>query len=168
MSFVNIIIPYVYWYSVHISTIIMIYYFIVTRFTMLTYFAIFFSSVSKMWKVNGRRTPSNDKSSHAGELKIDRTNNDLQNITHKNKNIDRVTRTILRIGGELRCSGRVSSSRSTSGARCVTLVTNLVISHEWGKDRKVLMTSGTYPWSFVTHMFHSGGNHKTFEVMTSI
>ena len=126
-----------------------------------------FSSVSKMWKVNGRRMPSNDKSSQAGEFKIDRTNNDLQNITHKNKNKDRVTRTILRIGGELRCSGRVSSSCSTSGTRRVTLVTNLVISHEWGKDRKVLMTSGTYPWSIVTHMFRSDGNHKTFEVITS-
>ena len=33
-------------------------------------------------------------------------------------------------------------------------------------------TSGTYPWSFVTQLFHSGqpshcGNRKTFEVMTS-
>jgi len=33
------------------------------------------------------------------------TNNDLQNITHKTK--DRVTRTPLKTGGELRCSGRV-------------------------------------------------------------
>jgi hypothetical protein len=34
-----------------------------------------------------------------------RTNNDLQNITHKTK--DRVTRTPLKTEGELRCSGRV-------------------------------------------------------------
>jgi hypothetical protein len=34
-----------------------------------------------------------------------RTNTDLQNITHKIK--DRVTRTPLNTGGELRCSGRV-------------------------------------------------------------
>jgi hypothetical protein len=54
-----------------------------------------------------------------------RTNNDLQNITHKTK--DRVTRTPLKTGGELRCSGRVSSSCSTSGTRCVNLVTNEVI-----------------------------------------
>ena len=40
-------------------------------------------------------------------------------------------------GGELRCSGRVSSSCSTSGTRRVNLVKNPVISHEWGKDRKV-------------------------------
>ena len=33
-------------------------------------------------------------------------------------------------------------------------------------------TSGTYPWSFVTQIFHNGqpshgGDRKTFEVMTS-
>jgi len=47
-----------------------------------------------------------------------------------------------------------------------------VISHAWGKDREVHMTSGTYPWSFVTQIFHNGqpshgGDRKTFEVMTS-
>jgi hypothetical protein len=46
--------------------------------------------------------------------------------------------------GELGCSGRVNSSCSTSGTRRVNLVTNPVISHEWGKDWEVLMTSGTY------------------------
>jgi hypothetical protein len=35
----------------------------------------------------------------------------------------------------------------------------------------VFTTSGTYPWSFVTHVFHSGqpshgGDRKTFKVMT--
>jgi len=82
------------------------------------------------------------------------TNNDLQNITHKTK--DRVTRTPLNTRGELRCSGRVGSSCSTSGTRRVTLITNVVISHERGKDRKVLTTSGPYSWSFVTQMFHNG------------
>jgi hypothetical protein len=48
------------------------------------------------------------------------------------------------------CSERVASSCSTSYTRRVNLVTNPVISHERGKDREVLMTSGTYPWSFVT------------------
>jgi hypothetical protein len=37
-----------------------------------------------------------------------RTNNDLQNITHKTK--ERVTRTPLKTEGELRCSGRGGSS----------------------------------------------------------
>ena len=69
-------------------------------------------------------------------------------------------------------SGRVSRSCSTSGTRRVNLVTNMVISHERGKDREVLTTSGTYPWSFVTKIFHNGqpsrgGDRKTFEVMTS-
>ena len=39
--------------------------------------------------------------------------------THKTK--DRITRTPLKIGGELRCSERASSSCSTSGTRCVNL-----------------------------------------------
>ena len=43
---------------------------------------------------------------------------------------DRVTRTPLTNGGELRCSGRVGSSCSTGGTRRVNLVTNPVISRE--------------------------------------
>ena len=45
--------------------------------------------------------------------------------THKTK--DRVTRTPLKTGGELRCSGRVSSFCSTSGPRRVNLVKNPLI-----------------------------------------
>ena len=34
---------------------------------------------------------------------------------------------------------------------------NRILSiHERGKDRKVFTTSGTYPWSFVTQIFHNG------------
>ena len=55
--------------------------------------------------------------------------------THKTK--DRVTRTPQKTGSELRCSERVNSSCSTSGTRCVILVTNPVINHELGKDREV-------------------------------
>ena len=78
----------------------------------------------------------------------------------------------MKTEGELRCSGRVDSSFSTSGTRRVNLIINPLISHEWGKDREVLTTSGTYPWSFVTRIFHNGqpshgGDRKTFEVMTS-
>ena len=85
---------------------------------------------------------------------------------------DRVTRTPPKVGGELRCSGRVNSSCSTSGTRHFNLVTNPVISHERGKDRKVFTTNGAYPWSFVTQIFHSGqpshdGDRKILEVMTS-
>ena len=64
------------------------------------------------------------------------------NHTHKTK--DRVTRTPLKTGGELSCFGRVSSCCSTIGTRRVNLITNPVISHQRGKDREVLTTSGTY------------------------
>ena len=91
---------------------------------------------------------------------------------HTYKTKDRVTRTLLKVGGELRCSGRVDSFCSTSDTRRVNLVTNPMISHERGKDREVFTTSGTYRWSFVTHIFHNGqpshdGHRKIFEVMTS-
>ena len=84
----------------------------------------------------------------------------------------RVTRTPLKTGGELRCSGRISSFCSTSDTRRVNLITNPVISCEWGKDRKAFTTSGTYPWSFVTQIFHNGqpshdGDRKRRSDMTS-
>jgi hypothetical protein len=99
-----------------------------------------------------------------------RTNTDLQNSTHKTNKRD--TRTLLKNGGELRCSRRVGSSCSTSGTRRVNLVTNPVINHGWGKDRKVFTTGEAYPWLFVTQIFHSDqrshcDNRKTIEVMTS-
>jgi hypothetical protein len=72
------------------------------------------------------------------------------------KSEDRVTQTPLKTGDELRRSGMVNRSSSTSGTRRVNLVTNPVISHERGKNREVLTTSGTYPWSFVAHIFHNG------------
>jgi hypothetical protein len=49
-------------------------------------------------------------------------------------NKDRVTRTPLKPGGELRCSGRISSSCSTSGTRRGNIVTQPVISREWEKE----------------------------------
>ena len=71
--------------------------------------------------------------------------------THKTK--DRVTRTPLKTGDELRCSGRINSSCSTSGPSHVNLVTNLVISHEYGKEREVFTTSvkhGLYSTSHIS------------------
>jgi hypothetical protein len=82
---------------------------------------------------------------------------DKQRCTkHTYKPKDRVTRTPLKTGVELRCSWKVSSSSSTSDTRRVNLDTNPVISYQWEKDRELFMTSGTYPWSFVTQIFHSG------------
>jgi hypothetical protein len=63
-------------------------------------------------------------------------------------------------GGELRCSGRVGSICCTSGTRRVNLVTNPIISREWGKTREVLTTSGTYPWSCVTQIVHNSQPRK--------
>ena len=99
-----------------------------------------------------------------------RTSNDLQNSTHTPNDGD--TRTPLKTGGELRCSGRVSSSCFTSGTRRVNLLTNPVINHERGKDREVFTTGGTYPWSIATHIFYIGklnhcDNRKAVEVITS-
>jgi hypothetical protein len=98
-------------------------------------------------------------------LKKDRQHNDQKKKdnqwftentgTHKTK--DWVTRTPLKTGGEFRCSRRVSSSWPTCGTHRVNLVTNPVISHEWGKDRDrvVFTTSGTYQWPFLSQIFHS-------------
>jgi hypothetical protein len=55
------------------------------------------------------------------------TNNDLPNTTQKTK--DRATRTPLKTGDEIGFYGRVSSSRSTSGTRRVTLIAKPMISH---------------------------------------
>ena len=65
---------------------------------------------------------------------------------HTYKTKDRVIRTPLKTGGELGCSGSISSSCSTSGTRRVKLVTNPVICREWGMDREEFTTSGTYPY----------------------
>ena len=73
--------------------------------------------------------------------------------THRTK--DRATRTPLKTGDELRCSGRVSSSCSTSGTRRVYLIIDTVISHDWGKDREVLTTSGTYYVIYDTYILVS-------------
>ena len=58
---------------------------------------------------------------------------------------------------------------SISDARPFTLVTSPLINHEWGKDRIVITTNGTYPWSFVIQIFRTGSPgpgcyRKTFEV----
>jgi hypothetical protein len=94
-----------------------------------------------------------------------------RSIKHTHKTKDRVIQTPLNSGGELRCSGRASSSCSTGDTCRVNLVTNPVISLERGKNWEVF-TSGTYPWSFVTQIFQCGqqshgDDRKAFEVMTS-
>jgi hypothetical protein len=65
-----------------------------------------------------------------GRQKVQKDKQLYTKHTHKTK--DRVTRTPLKIGDELRCSGWVGSSCSTSDIRRVNLVTNPVINHERG------------------------------------
>jgi hypothetical protein len=60
-----------------------------------------------------------------------RTNNDLQNMTHKTE--DRVTRTLLITWSELRRYGRASRFCPTSGSRRVTLITNPEITKGVGR-----------------------------------
>jgi hypothetical protein len=108
-------------------------------------FHIFHFIVRRVWRYQrGKPNPyiEEEQTTQWPKEKYKRTKNDLQNIrfcTYKTK--DRVTRNPLKTGGELRCSGRISSFCSTSDTRRVNLVTNPVISHELGKDREVLTTS---------------------------
>jgi uncharacterized protein (DUF2237 family) len=62
---------------------------------------------------------------------------DLQNTTQKTNY--RATRTPLTSRGELRCCRRVSSSYSTSGTHCVTLVTNPVNCYSCYKPGEMLL-----------------------------
>ena len=63
-----------------------------------------------------------------GLLKDKKTNGGWRNTTQKTK--DRVTRTPQKIRSELRSSGMVSSSYSTSDICHITLVKNWVMIHE--------------------------------------
>ena len=56
--------------------------------------------------------------------------NKQQSTKHTHKTKGRVTQTLLRAAGELRCSGRVNSSCFTTGTRGVNLITNPVLSHK--------------------------------------
>ena len=67
-----------------------------------------------------------------------RQKNKRRSSKHKHKAKDRVTRTPLKTGGELRHFGRVSSSCSTSGSRHVNLVTNPEIIMNEERIRKCL------------------------------
>jgi hypothetical protein len=103
------------------------------------------SLVRRVWRYQrGNQNPyiEEEQTTHWPKEKVQKDKQ--RSIKHTYKTKDRVTRTPLKPGSELRCSGRVSSSCSTSGTSHVNLLTNPVISHEWGKDREVFTTSGTY------------------------
>ena len=77
----------------------------------------------KLESVYRRRTENMDKREKL-------QNNKQRSTKHIHNTKDRATLIALKTGGERRCSGRVSSSCSTSGTRRVNLVTNPLISHE--------------------------------------
>ena len=74
------------------------------------------------------RKSRKDRQNNGQKKKDNRTNNDLQNITHRTK--DRATPPPFETGGELKCSERVGIACSNSATRRVTLVTNPVIIHK--------------------------------------
>ena len=108
------------------------------------------------------RKSKKDRQHNGQKKKYKRTNNDLQNITQKSK--VRVTMNLTKIWGELRCSRRVGSSCSTSGTCHVTLITNSVMSAEWGKDRKLFKTSisSIYLTEQVHKKYYIVGKNLTF------
>jgi hypothetical protein len=139
------------------------------------YSVLLYKVIRRVWRYQkGNQNPyiEEEQTTQWPKEKVQKDKQWSTKHTYKAKDRHRVTWTPLKTGGELRCFVRVNSSCSTSDTHRVNLVTNLVISHEQGKDQEVLATSGTYPWSFVTQIFHSGqpthgGDHTTFKVMTS-
>jgi len=124
-------------------------YFILIKPVLCEHISMYTCDVIRVWRYQrGNRNPYIEEE-QTTQWPKEKVQKDKLSTKHTHKTEDRVTRTQLRTGAELRCSGRVGSSCSSSGACRVTLVTNPVISHEWGKDREVFTTSGTYPWSFV-------------------
>jgi hypothetical protein len=119
--------------------------------------------VRRVWRYEwGNQNPYIEKEQTTQWPKEKAPKDKQRSTKHGYKTKDQVTRTSLKTGNELRYSGMVSNSRSTSDTRRFNLATNPVISHEWGKDMEVFSTSGTYPWSFVTQIFHSGQPSHVF------
>jgi hypothetical protein len=69
---------------------------------------LMFVSVIRIYE-SGNQTPKMEKQGHTTQ----RSNNDQQNTTLKTNDLE--TQTPLKTGDELGCSGRMSSSCSTSG-----------------------------------------------------
>ena len=77
---------------------------------------------------------------HTPQWPKEKVQKDKQRSTkHTHNTKDRVTRSPLKTGGEHRCSGRISSSFSTSGTRRVNLVT-MAAQIEPVKDEIILIS----------------------------
>ena len=93
----------------------------------------------RVWRYKSGNLNPHIKDEQTTQWPKEKGQKDKQRSTkHTHQTKDRVTLTQLIPEGELRCSGMVSSSCSTSGTRRVNLVTCPVISHEWGKNREGL------------------------------
>ena len=79
------------------------------------------------------RKSKKDRQYNDKKKRNQRTNNQT-----KQKTKDRQTRTPLKTGDELRCSGEIISSGSRCGTRHATIATNQVINHEPIQDRIVI------------------------------
>jgi hypothetical protein len=81
--------------------------------------------IRKVWRYQrGSQNPYIEEEQTTQRPKEKVLKDKQRSTKHTYKTKDRVTRTSLKTGGELRCSGRVSSSCSTSDTRHVNLVTN--------------------------------------------
>jgi hypothetical protein len=88
----------------------------------------FYFIVRRVWRYErGNQSPyiEEDQTTQWPKEKVQKDKQQSTKHTHKTK--DRVTRTPLKTGSELRCSGMVGSSWSTSGTRRVNLVVNPLI-----------------------------------------
>ena len=84
---------------------------------------IFIYAIRRVWGYRrGNQNPYIEEE-QTTQWPKEKAQKDKQRSTkHTYQTKDRVTRTLLKTGCELRCSGRVSSSCSTSGTRRVNLV----------------------------------------------
>jgi hypothetical protein len=124
----------------------------------LTFQTFIYLSLRRVWRYQrGNQNPYIEEEQTTQWPKEKALKDKQRSTNHTYKTKARVLGTPLKTGGELGCStGRASSSCSISGTRRVNLDTNPVKSREWGKNREVFTTSGTYPWSFVIQIFHNG------------
>jgi hypothetical protein len=82
-------------------------------------------SLRRVWRYQrGNQNPYVEEEQTTQWPKEKSTKGQQRSTKHTYKNKAGVTRTPLKTGGELRCTGRVSSSCSTSDTRRVNLVTN--------------------------------------------
>jgi len=95
-----------------------------------------FLNIRRVWRYQRSNQNPHIEEEQTTQWPKEKVQKDKQRSTkHTYKTKDRVTRTPLKTGGELRCSGKVSSSWSTNGTCRVNLVTNPVIR----RDKTVAM-----------------------------